>query len=155
MGYIMDLRRIVGHRPLIQVGASVIIEDGEGRVLLERRADCGKWGYAGSSVDLFESVEDAARREAFEETGLRLGELELFGVFSGEEMRYVYPNGDEVSNVDIVFVCRDFTGELVLQPDEVLEARFFEAGAIPDELFEPNAPQLRLWEQRKLSELSK
>ena len=28
--YIMDLRKIVGHRPLLQVGASVIVEDEKG-----------------------------------------------------------------------------------------------------------------------------
>ena len=32
--YIMDLRKIVGHRPLLQVGASVIVEDEEGRLRL-------------------------------------------------------------------------------------------------------------------------
>ena len=151
MGYIMDLRREVGHRPLLQVGASVIVEDGEGRVLLERRADCGKWGYAGGSVDLDEAVEDAARREVFEETGIRCGKLELFGVFSGPELHYVYPNGDEVSNVDIVFVCRDFDGELRLQADEVTDARFFAAGTLPDKIFDPNEKALRLWEAKKLA----
>ena len=33
--YIMDLRRLVGHRPLLMPAASVILEDGEGRVLLQ------------------------------------------------------------------------------------------------------------------------
>ena len=150
MGYITDLRREVGRRPLIQVGASVIVEDAAGRVLLERRTDCGKWGYAGGSVDLDEAVEDAARREVFEETGLVCGELELFGVFSGPGMHYVYPNGDEVSNVDIVFLCRDFGGELKAQRDEVSDLRFFEAGSLPDALFEPNERPLRQWERRKL-----
>lgn len=35
MGYIMDLRKIVSHRTLLQVGASVIVEDEQGRVLLQ------------------------------------------------------------------------------------------------------------------------
>ena len=50
--YIMDLRKIVGHRPLLQVGASVIVEDGEGRTLLQLRSDNHCWGYAGGSVEL-------------------------------------------------------------------------------------------------------
>ena len=33
--YIMDLRELVGHRPLLQVGAGVIVVDGGGRVLLQ------------------------------------------------------------------------------------------------------------------------
>ncbi len=42
--YIMDLRKIVGHRPLLQVGASVIVEDEEGRVLLQKRSGNHRWG---------------------------------------------------------------------------------------------------------------
>ena len=68
-GYIMDLRKIVGHRPLLQVGASVILEDKQGRVLLQKRTDNHCWGYPGGSTDLDERVEDAAARELFEETG--------------------------------------------------------------------------------------
>ena len=32
--YIMDLRTVVGHRPLLQVGASVIVVDSDNRILL-------------------------------------------------------------------------------------------------------------------------
>ena len=110
--YIMDLRKIVGHRPLLQVGASVIVEDEAGRILLQKRSDNNCWGYAGGSVELDENVEDAAKRELLEETGLTANSLELFGVFSGKELHYIYPNGDEVSNVDIVYICRDYTGTL-------------------------------------------
>ena len=53
-GYIMDLRRELGCRPLLQVGASVIVEDGQGRILLQRRSDNGCWGYPGGSVELDE-----------------------------------------------------------------------------------------------------
>lgn len=35
-GYIIDMRKIIGHRTLIQVGASVIVEDSEGRILFRR-----------------------------------------------------------------------------------------------------------------------
>ena len=54
--YIMDLRRIVGHRLLLSPGASVLVEDGEGRVLLEKRHDDGLWGYAGGAVEPDEVV---------------------------------------------------------------------------------------------------
>ena len=73
--YIMDLRAIVGHRPLLQVGASVIVVDPEGRILLQLRSDNHCWGYAGGSVELDESVEDAAKRELFEESGVKDAEL--------------------------------------------------------------------------------
>ena len=143
--YIMDLRKIVGHRPLLQVGASVIVEDEAGRILLQKRSDNNCWGYAGGSVELDENVEDAAKRELLEETGLTANSLELFGVFSGKELHYIYPNGDEVSNVDIVYICRDYTGTLKRQKDEVKELRFFALDEIPEKLSPPIRKPLEQW----------
>jgi len=148
--YIMDLRAIVGHRPLLQVGASVIVEDSQGRILLQLRSDNHCWGYAGGSVELDENVEDAAKRELFEETGLVAEHLELFGVFSGKDTHYVYPNGDEVSNVDIVYVCKQYSGSLKCQEGEVEELRFFNIDEIPDNISRPIRKALYQWiEQRK------
>ena len=149
--YIMDLRQVVGHRPLLQVGASVIVEDSLGRALLQLRKDNGCWGYAGGSVELDEAVEDAARRELLEETGLTAGRLELFGVYSGREMHYVYPNGDEVSNIDLVFVCRDYTGTLCAQESEVEALQFFAADALPENLSPPNRTALLDWAAQKVN----
>ena len=149
MGYILDLRKIVGHRPLIQVGAGIIVEDHEGRVLLQLRADNHCWSYCGGSIEPDERVEDAARRELFEETGLTAESVELFGVWSGPELHYVYPNGDEVSNVDIVFLCRSFTGALKPQEGEVELLRFFAVDEIPENLSPPIRPALSKWVERK------
>lgn len=147
--YIMELRKIVGHRPLLQVGASVIVEDTQGRILLQLRSDNRCWSYAGGSVELDESVEETAARELYEETGLIANSLELFGVFSGKEYHYVYPNGDEVSNVDIVFICKNYSGELKCQAGEVERLEFFSADDIPAELSPPTKPQIRLWAESK------
>ena len=149
-GYIMELRKIVGHRTLLQVGASVIVEDEQGRVLLQKRTDNHCWGYPGGSTELDERVEDAAARELLEETGLVAEKLELFGVFSGKELHYIYPNGDEVSNVDIVFLCRQYSGALQPEEEETEELRFFEAGKLPEELSPPIVIPLRAWEKKKL-----
>lgn len=148
--YIMDLRKIVGHRPLLQVGASVIVEDKEGRILLQLRSDNHCWGYAGGSVELDEVVEEAAKRELFEETGLVANNLELFGVFSGIDTHYVYSNGDEVSNVDIVYICKDYSGELCCQRGEVDDLRFFEIDKIPDNISKPIEKPLRQYIASKL-----
>ena len=143
--YIMDLRKIVGHRPLLQVGASVIVEDEKGRILLQLRSDNNCWGYAGGSVELDEEVEEAAKRELFEETGLIANKLSLFGVFSGKDTHYIYPNGDEVSNIDIVYICKDYSGELRCQKGEVNDLVFFEKDNIPDNLFKPIEKVLRAY----------
>lgn len=147
--YIMDLRKIVGHRPLLQVGASVILEDSQGRILLQKRSDNHCWGYAGGSVELDEVVEDAAKRELFEETGLIAEKLELFGIFSGKDTHYVYPNGDEVSNVDIVFICKEYSGELRRQESEVDELSFFSVEEIPENISPPIQVPLRKWIEKK------
>ena len=87
--YIMDMRRRVGRIPLMQCGASVIVENEQGEILLEKRSDNGEWAYAGGAVELYERVEEAAVRELQEETGLIAEKLELLGVFSGERLHYI------------------------------------------------------------------
>lgn len=152
MGYILDLRKYVGHRPLIQVGAGIIVEDSRGRVLLQLRSDNHCWSYCGGSIELDERVEDAAKRELCEETGLIAEEVELFGVWSGPELHYVYPNGDEVSNIDIVFLCKRFSGALNPQKSEVDELRFFSISEIPENLSPPIRPALEKWMELKRHE---
>lgn len=136
-GYIMEMRKRVGHIPLLQCGASVIVLNEKNEVLMQQREDDGTWGYAGGSVELYEVVEHAAARELLEETGLVAEELELFGVFSGEALRHTYPNGDQVSTVDIVYLCRKYHGELVCQQEEVRRLAFFPPDALPEPLFSP------------------
>ncbi len=124
-GYIMELRKLVGHRTLIQCAASIICVDARGRLLLGKRTDNHLWGYSGGSVEIDEPVEACARRELEEEMGLTADELSFFCVNSGPETHYVYPNGDEVSNVEIVYLCRRYSGEMRLQASEIEELRFF------------------------------
>jgi len=145
--YIRNLRKLVGHTPLMQVGASVILVNELGEILLQKRADNGCWGYHGGSVDLDESVETAAARELFEETGLSAITLELFGVFSGEGMHYAYPNGDIVSNVDIVYLCREYSGELRSQTEEVSDLAFFSTECLPNNISPPNQKALERYEK--------
>ena len=132
MGYIMDLRAYVGHRPLIQVGSAVILDDEQGRILLQLRTDDHRWSFsAAGSMEPGESAEETARRELLEETGLTANSLELVGVYTGPEEHAVYPNGDEVYNVEFFYVCRDWSGTLKCQEDEVEELRFFHPDEFP------------------------
>jgi 8-oxo-dGTP pyrophosphatase MutT (NUDIX family) len=143
--YMRDMRKKVGDIPLMQCGASVIVVNEGGEILLEKRADTKDWAYAGGAVELYERVEDAAARELREETGLIAEELTLFGVFSGEAMRFTYPNGDRVSNVDVVFVCRKYSGTLTPEAAEVEELRFFPPNRLPRPLFPANRPALEAY----------
>lgn len=143
--YIMTLRDVVGHRPLIYCAGSVIVEDKKGRVLLGRRADNHCWGYSGGGVELGESVEECACRELYEEMGLKAEKLELFTVLSGRDAHWIYGNGDEVYFVDSVFICRKYSGTPTPQPGEVDELRFFAPEEIEKEMISP--PILRVFEK--------
>ena len=119
-----------------------------------KRTDNGCWGYAGGSVELGEKVEDTASRELFEETGLIAEELELFSVFSGEDTHYTYPNGDEVHNIDIVYICRKFSGNLNPDKIEASDAKFFDINSIPENISPPLIVPLKKYiEMRKNNSL--
>lgn len=133
----MDLRKIVGHRTLIQCAASIICVNEQGQILLGKRTDNHQWGYAGGSVEIDEKVEDAARREFFEETGLIADDIEFFMINSGPEAHYVYPNGDEVSNVEIIYICRNYHGQLKRQISEMDELKFFSPAEIDIDMISP------------------
>ena len=147
-GYMMELRRLVGHRPLLQCAASVVIVNENQEILLGRRTDNHKWGYFGGSIELGETVEECARRELQEESGLIAEELELFMINSGEETHYIYPNGDEVYNVEIIYLCRNYHGKLKPQEEEMSELRFFKTDEIPQEISDPILPVIRAYKER-------
>lgn len=136
-GYISDLRKLVGHRTLIHCCASIIVVNADGQILLGKRTDNHKWGYSGGAIEIDEKVEAAAKRELFEETGLTANTMELFMINSGPEVHYIYPNGDEVSNIEIIYVCRDYGGTLKPQPEEIEELRFFDISEINPEMISP------------------
>jgi ADP-ribose pyrophosphatase YjhB (NUDIX family) len=121
------------------VGAAMLIADEKNRLLLMKRSDSGCWGPPGGAVELGEVVEDAARREVREETGLELGDLSLFGVFSGPELFYVYPNGDQVYNVTIVYLTRYNGGDIRLN-EEHTDWRWFGTADIPEAISPPIKP---------------
>lgn len=139
-GYISEMRKLVGHRTIIQCAASIICLDEKGRLLLGKRSDNHLWGYSGGSVEIDERVEDCARRELQEEMGITAGTLEFFCVNSGPETHYIYPNGDEVSNFEIVYLCRDWRG-IPQSRDGEMEALRFVA---PEEIkLEEISPPIR------------
>ena len=67
--YMKDLRSLVGTRPLMLPGASVLILDRHSRVLLQKRGDNGLWGPPGGLMELGETVEQTAIREFMKKPG--------------------------------------------------------------------------------------
>ncbi len=139
MDYIRYLREMIGNKPAIFVAAVIFIRDNSGRLLLQRRSDDGTWSVVGGIMNLGETVEEAARREVFEETGLEVGRLSLFGVFTDE---HIYPGGNQAVNVSIVYTSDDVRGEPVADGKEGLELHYFVLGALPESIFPPNLAML-------------
>jgi len=125
MGYIMDLRKTVGSRPLLMPGACVLVFNEEGQLLLQRRSDSYDWGTIGGSLELGESLEEAAGRELYEEAGLRAEDFRFIALLSGKDMYYKYPHGDEVYNVMAVYEAINVEGTPRVNDDEGLELRYF------------------------------
>jgi len=141
-GYVASMRKLIGHERLMMVGASVIVYK-NGCLLLQKRKDNGCWSIHGGCTELGEAVEDTARRELLEETGLIADSLELVGVFSGKEQFYTYPNGDMVANVSVAFLCEKFSGELLSQTDETTDLKWFDINNLPENISPPCIPILK------------
>jgi 8-oxo-dGTP pyrophosphatase MutT (NUDIX family) len=138
--YVTEMRKLIGTRPLLLCGPAVILLDAQGRILLHHRTDNHTWALPGGSMELGETLEHCAVREAQEEVGLTCHSLDLFGVYSGPELYYRYPNGDELYNVTTVYLCRDFSGTITVDPTEGSDAAFFAIKDIPSEISPPIRP---------------
>ena len=135
MGYIDEIRKLVGHRPLLLTGAVVIIEDDKGRILLQQRAYPKQtWGLPGGLMELGESTEQTAAREVLEETGLKVKTLQLLNVYSGARHFSVAENGDEFYIVTIAYLCKDFAGEPQIDGLESVDVQFFELDHLPGKM---------------------
>lgn len=131
MGYIEEMRSLVGNRPLILVGSHVILLNKNNEVLLQLRSDYNCWGIIGGALECGETLEEAAKREVYEETGLIVKHLEPLQTFSGKEFFNIYPNGDQVYSVLVTYICRDFEGTLRIDHVESKDLRFFPIHDLP------------------------
>ena len=149
MGYIEDLRKIIGHRCISLTGSVVIITDKEGRILLQKRTHPkGKWGLPGGLMELEESTEETARREVREETSLEVGELSLFGVYSGKDYLCTGESGDRWYVVIVVYTCEDFSGEAIISDGESERLEWFLPEDIPAELAKTHKPIIDDWRNK-------
>lgn len=135
MGYIEELREIVGTRPLILVGSVVIILNEKEEVLLQqRRFPNGSWGLPGGLMELGESTEETARREVKEETNLTLGKLNLLNVYSGADQYIIAENGDEFYVVTTAYFTNDYNGEMKAEHSESIQLTFCNLEELPDSI---------------------
>lgn len=99
-----------------------MVKDGTGRFLLVLRAaepEAGRWSVPGGRAEAGESLEAAAVREVFEETGLVVRVLDELGSFD-------LPSGDEQVLEIHDFAAVPVSGE-VMAADDAADARWFTA----------------------------
>jgi 8-oxo-dGTP pyrophosphatase MutT (NUDIX family) len=129
----------------VKAGVGVVIEDDQGRILLEQRCDNGMWGLPGGGIEPGESILDTAVREVKEETGLDIRIKGLLGVYSdpAEGRIVTYPdNGDVAQLVDTVLIAKRMAGRLTMSR-ESLELDFFHPDALPTNIAPPAMRPIR------------
>lgn len=127
-GFVLDLRRRVGHDLLWLPAVTAVVLDDD-RVLLAKRADDGSWGPVSGIVDPGEHPARAAVREVLEETAVRCVVEKL--VWVGVTEPVVYANGDRSQYVDHTFRCRYLDGTPRAADDESLEVGWFDLTDLP------------------------
>jgi 8-oxo-dGTP pyrophosphatase MutT (NUDIX family) len=134
-----DPARALGVRPSV----SAIIFDTRGHLLLQQRSDGGQWGLPGGSVEVGESVTDAAVREVLEETGLVVVVKRLVGVYSDRRWQlWRYPSGLVWHYVNVCFECAVRRGVLRTS-DETLDLRYFPLDRLPRTLLSSHRVRIR------------
>ncbi|WP_307128777.1 NUDIX hydrolase [Streptomyces sp. B1I3] len=128
--------------PLAQAafGVGVVVQDGEGRILLGRHRD-GTWELPGGKIDpTHESVAAAAARELREETGLRVSE----GAVSVFAMLYDVVGG--INRISMAALVRVEAADAeVTEPHLISAWRWTAPDELPDALFDPSAQILAAW----------
>ena len=132
--YIKEMRKDVGHAPLMVTSCGVIIENEKGEILLQKRRDNGCWALLGGSMEIGEKFMEVAKREVYEEAGIEIGELTLFGIYSGEDGIIIYPNGDICYGTGIIFKTTVYSGEIQNNTEEALEHIFFDKANLPENI---------------------
>lgn len=109
-----------------KVAAGVVVEDGQGAVLLVRRINepgRGLWSFPAGFIDADENPARAAERECLEETGLVVEATGLLELIAGRE----HPRG---ADIILAYTARVVGG--TLQPgDDADLAQFFPRDALP------------------------
>lgn len=136
MGYIQDLRKKVGHAPILTAGVGLFVFNEKNEVLMQLRTDYNQWGLPGGSMELGESFEETASRELKEETNLDIDELELVKVLSGKDTYREYPNGDKLYDITAIFVIKKHHGKLKVNDEESKKLEYFNVNNLPTNMTE-------------------
>ncbi|GGC92581.1 NUDIX hydrolase [Tersicoccus solisilvae] len=128
--FILAMREKLGTDLIWTPGVSAVVLDDEGRVLLGRRADNGRWCLITGILDPGEEPAVGAVREVAEETGVIARVERLASVSAGDPV--TFPNGDHAQFLDLTFRCRYVSGEAHVADDESTAVGWFAVDDLPD-----------------------
>lgn len=123
-------------------GVGIVIEMDGGVVLIQRGhpPHTGEWALPSGYVEADESAEEAAIREAEEETGLKIEIIEMVAINS-------FPEGPPVSGIMIFYRARPLAGTLKAG-DDAANVRIFQPDEIPLLPFRTHRETMALWLER-------
>jgi mutator protein MutT len=128
---------------LRRTAACAIIFNEQGRLLLHRRTDNGRWALPGGAIEIGETADQAVVREVEEETGYKVNVLRLVGVYSDPQHTTItYPDGNVNAYVAIAFECRVMSGSPALS-DETSAVEWFDPNELPATFYPGHVPRLR------------
>jgi len=105
-------------------GASAIVADERGRILLHRRSDNDRWALPGGVMEIGENIADAIVREVQEETGLDVVPERIVGVYTDPGHVFAFDDGEVRQQFSICFHCRIIGGD-IRPSSESVDVRFF------------------------------
>lgn len=107
----------------VNIAASTVIRDDNEHILMQKREDFRVWTIPGGQMDYGETLEDAARRETFEETGVEVELDGLQGVF--------YINWFGQTHLSFVYYGHPVGGQLTTSFESV-DVRYFDPAKLPE-----------------------
>ena len=91
----------------------------------------GTWTLPGGNIEYGETFEEAGAREAREETGIEVKNLEVYCVQTDKNEHAHY--------ISVGMVARQFDGvPKVMEPDVIVEWRWFDLDKLPKNIFTPS-----------------
>lgn len=133
-----------------RVGVGVMIQNEKGEALLGLRKSshgAGEWCFPGGHLEFGETIFQTAERETEEETGLKVGKMELISV--ADEMRYIKTDDKHYLNIG---VKADYQGGdlKIMEPDKCEEWRWFDLNRLPKNIFEGTELILKNFKFKKI-----
>lgn len=139
--YVHEIRKLVGHRPIIMNTAAGILLNDHSEVLLNERVDTGNWSLPGGYLEFGETYAQACVREYKEDSGIDVEILDRIDIFDRGEVHY--PNGDITQTISGLFLVKQVGGhELDHVTDETLSVRYFAFDKLPPLLNQQTADML-------------